>query len=681
MKNWLKVILVSGLAAIFLAGCQNKHHYNKKAAENALDLSARDTAVNPASDFYEYANGTWLKNTKIPPSKSSWGSFSTVHEKVLHQMHTLLDSVSNLKNPQKGSVAQQTAAMFESAMDTTAIEKAGINPLKGDLKHIAAIRTPKNVLGEVTREYKEGHRTMFGFRVAPDGKHSMTERVHLNQGGLGLPNRNYYVKKNPRFKKVKEAYHQYITKILSLSGDNKPKANKEASQIIKLETQMAKASKPPVELRKPLANYHLMTLQKLHKQATNINWQNVFNQMNIGVDTVLVGQPNFYRKLSGLLKSTPIPVWKAYLRYHLISSYAPWLSSPYEKASFKFRQVFTGQKKQEKRWKRSAELVNRTIGDALGQLYVKRYFPPKDKKYMEHLVSNLKAAYHQRLKHEAWMSDSTKKKAIAKLNKLLIKIGYPSKWKDYSSINIDSAHVIANLQNYGKWHYNYNIKKLGKPTNRNEWFMTPSTVNAYNNPPFNEVVFPAGILQPPFYHPGADDAVNYGAIGMVIGHEMTHSFDDQGRKYDKYGNLHNWWTKKDSIRFHKRAQDLVKQYHQYTVLDSLHINGKLTLGENIADNGGLAIAYAAFQKTPEAKSGKKINGFTSDQRFFLAYAQVWRIKRRPSYTRVLIHNDPHSPAKYRVIGPLSNNTTFYKAFNVQPSDSMYRPDSIRTTVW
>jgi putative endopeptidase len=681
MKNWLKTAFIFGVAVTFISGCQDQSHYSLENAKNAIDLSARDTTVNPANDFYEYANGTWLKNTEIPPSKRRWGSFAIVHDKALHQMRTILDSVAKLDHPKHGSYAQQIGDLYISAMDTIAIDKRGLKPLKEDLKKIESIKTPTDVLHEVAREYKNGGGSMFSARIAPDSKHSMVERVHLNQGGLGLPNRNYYFKKSNRFNQIRKAYHDYIATILSLSGDQKSAANKDADKIIALETKLAKDSKPPIELREPLKNYHLMTVSKLHQKTPNIHWKNLLKQMDIHVDTVQVGQPKFYQNLSGLVHSIPVSTWKDYLRFHLISGYASWLSKPFEKANFDFRKVLTGQKEQEKRWKRASGLVNRKLGDALGKLYVERYFPPEDKRYMKKLVNNLQSTLHTRIQNEPWMSDSTKTKAIAKLSAVVKKIGYPDHWKNYSSIDIDSTNLIQNLQNIGQWHYQYNLEKLGKPTDRSEWFMTPPTVNAYYNPSFNEIVFPAGILQPPFYYSGADDAVNYGAIGMVIGHEMSHGFDDQGSKYDKYGNLDNWWTKKDSIQFHKLTQKLVKQYDQYTVLDSLHVKGKLTLGENIGDNGGIAIAYAAFQNTSEAKEGKKINGLTPDQRFFLAYAQVWRIKSRPQALELQVRNNPHSPPKYRVNGPLSNMKPFYKAFNVQPGDSMYRPDSVRTTVW
>src|SRR5699024_4286749 len=368
--------------------------------------------------------------------------------------------------------------------------------------------------------------------------------------------------------------------------------------------------------------------------------------------------------------------------FHLVSSYAPWLSSPFAEAHFDFfNKTLNGQQQSEPRWKRASNLVNRQLGDALGQLYVERYFPPEAKEYMAGMVNNLDETYRRRIKRLDWMSDSTKDKAVYKLDAFVNKIGYPDEWKDYSSVDIDSSSLIANLRQTGQWQYQHMVDKLGEPVDRTEWFMTAPTVNAYYNPSFNEIVFPAGILQPPFYHQGADDAVNYGAIGAVIGHEMTHGFDDQGSQYDELGNLKNWWTENDRKRFEKLTQQVVEEYNNYTVLDSLHINGQLTLGENIADIGGLAIAFEAFEKTEQAKEGEKINGLTPEQRFFLSFAQVWRIKNTPKRLRFRINNDPHSPEEFRVKGPTSNMEAFYKAFDVEPGDGMYRPDSLRISIW
>ena len=677
MKNLFSALIAAVLVVGMLAGCSNQPRNT-----HPLDLSGVDSSANPANNFFEYANGTWLENTKIPPSQSGWGSFYKVRDNALHNMKTILDSAASLKNPQKGSIEQQIGDLYKSGMDSATIEEKGIQPLQENLDHIASISNGQDVLNEVVREYKNGDGTLFRFQVNPDDKNSMVERAHFNQGGLGLPNRNYYFKDDDKSQKIRDAYHDYIAKILQLSGTDKSAVSGDADAIIDLETKLAKASKAPVDLRDPEANYHLLSVSEFNKMTPNINWSNIVSEMKLGVDTVQVGQPDFYKQVSDLIDSTPVSVWKNYLRFHLVSGYAQWLSSPFADAHFDFyNRLLNGQKQPQKRWKRVSSLVNHTLGDALGQLYVQRYFPPSAKKYMVGMVDNLQQTYRDRIQKLDWMSDSTKAKALEKLNAFVKKIGYPDKWEDYSSIEIDSTSLVQNLEHYGQWHYQDMVDKLGKPVDRTEWAMTAPTVNAYYNPSFNEIVFPAGILQPPFYYQGADDAVNYGAIGAVIGHEMTHGFDDQGSQYDKYGNLNSWWTKKDRQRFDARTQQVVDQYNKYTVLDSVHVNGKLTLGENIADIGGLAIAHAAFEKTDEAKSNKKINGLTPEQRFFMAFAQVWRIKNTPEHLLWRINNDPHSPEKYRVIGPTSNMESFYKAWGVEPGDGMYRPDSIRVHIW
>lgn len=678
MNRSIYLAVLTALVFSGLLGCKSGNNTEHK---DALDLTGRDTTVSPGDNFFQYANGIWLKNTEIPASKTGWGSFYIVRDKALHQMKAILDSCQALEDAKKGSVAQQIGDLYAAAMDSAAIEKAGLSPLKADLDRIAAIKNVPDILAEITTEYGNGDGALFRFYVSPDDKNSNVERPHFDQGGLGLPNRNYYFKTDSTSKNIRKAYHDYVTKILSLSGDSADAA-KDASAIIVLETKLADASKTPVELRDPQANYHLLTLKEMSETAPGINWGKVVSALKVTEDTLLVGQPEFYKAVSGLLKDTPINVWKNYLTFHLISGYASWLSQPFFEAHFNFyNKLLNGQQKPEARWKRASSLVNRTLGDALGQVYVKRFFPPEAKEYMVNLVNNLQDTYRERIKNNDWMSDSTKAKAVDKLNAFVKKIAYPDEWKDYSSIDINRSSLIDNIKRIGRWHYNYNINKLGKPTDKTEWFMTPPTVNAYYNPSFNEIVFPAGILQPPFYFQHGDDAVNYGGIAAVIGHEMTHGFDDQGSQYDKDGNLKNWWTKEDREKFEKRANQVVKQYNNYTVLDSVHVNGKLTEGENIADIGGLAIAYAAFKKTAEGQSDTTINGLTPDQRFFLSFAQIWRLKTRPQRMLWRINNDPHSPEKYRVNGPTSNMTSFYKAFGVKPGDKMYRPDSIRVHIW
>lgn len=677
MKKAFSFLVATVFAIALISSC------GSDKTTHPLDMSGIDSTVNPADNFFLYANGTWLENTEIPPSKTGWGSFYIVRDRTLLRLRTVIDSVAALVNLEEGTIEQQVAALYESAMDSVAIKKAGLKPLKDILNRIEAIDNPKGVLKEVTRQYKHGSYPLFVAYVAPDTKNSRVQRVHLRQGGLGLPNRDYYFKQSSRMDKIRSAYHDYVATILKLSGSSSSSAADEAAAIIELETKLAEASKTPVELRNVEENYHLLSVKEMNKITANINWANMLSNFNIGeIDTLQVGQPGFYKQVSKLLETVPVSTWKDYLRFHLISSYAEWLSPVFAKARFEFyNRLLSGQKQPEPRWKRAGSLVNSALGDALGQLYVERYFPPEAKEYMLNLVRNLQDTYKQRIKKLDWMSDSTKKVAIEKLEAFHLKIGYPDEWEDYSSINITDSLLIQNLINIGQWQYEDMISKLGKPVDRGEWFMTPQTVNANYNPSFNEIVFPAGILQPPFYYRNGDDAVNYGATGAVIGHEMSHGFDDQGSKFDKYGNLNQWWTPDDRKRFEALTQQVVEQYNNYTVLDTVHVNGKLTLGENIGDIGGVAAAYNAFQHTEQYKKGEKINGLTPTQRFFMAYAQVWRIKNTDARLLLRIKNDPHSPEMYRVNGPLSNMKAFYEAFDVSPGDGMYRADSIRIHIW
>lgn len=656
------MLLAAITGAALLYGCQSK--------------------VSPAEDFFEYANGDWVKKTEIPASKTGWGSFYVVRDNALSHMKTILDSCMNLPSPQKGSVAQQIGDLYASALDSMAIEQTGITPLEPILRRIDSIGDPQGVIREVTTEYVNGDGTMFSFYVSPDDKNSNVERAHLDQGGLGLPNKTYYFKEDSTSQKIREAYVRYIATILTLSGTDSATAARQADAILALETKLADSSRTPVELRDPESNYHLLSVEQMNNVTPGLRWQNILAALQARVDTVQVGQPGFYSALAAQLQATPVDVWKSYLRFHLVSGYASWLSHAFADARFNFyNKLLNGQQEPEERWKRASSLVNSSLGDALGQLYVQRYFPPRAKSYMVGLVDNLQQTYRERIKELTWMSDSTKAKALDKLNTFIKKIAYPDTWKDYSSIDIDRKSLVSNLQHIGQWKYMYRIQKLGKPVDKTEWYMTPPTVNAYYNPSFNEIVFPAGILQPPFYYQDGDDATNYGGIGAVIGHEMTHGFDDQGSQYDKEGNLRNWWTPEDSSRFARLAAEVVTQYDAYTVLDSVHVNGKLTLGENIADIGGLAIAYAAFKKTPEGQADTTIDGQTPDQRFFMSFARIWQIKNRPERLLFRISNDPHSPERFRVNGPTSNMDAFYEAFGVKPGDGMYRSDSIRLHIW
>lgn len=683
------ISLIRFLPLLLLFGCRSGH---QETSTPLLDLSARDTAVRPQDDFFRYANGTWLKNAKIPADKEGTGSFFDVDEQLNSHIREILDSCAGLKAPAAGSPARQIGALYQAAMDSTAADKAGLGPLQADLTRIAAINTPTDIVNEIVQEYKEGDwlwdwysfgnsGPLFSMVVYTDDKNSNITRFQCMQGGLGLPNKDYYFKKDSAGLGIIRAYKAYMVEILR-RYDSSAGAGQAADHIYALEEKLAAASKSPEELRDPEANYHLMPVAEINKLTPHIRWQDVINKLGIQTDTLLIHQPKYYAALSGLLAETPVEIWRDYLVFHLINRYAAWLSRPFAEAAFDFYgKTLAGLEKEKPRWKRSVALINESLGDALGQLYVKKYFPPSSKEYMMHLVDNLKAAYREHIRGLAWMGDSTKAKALDKLEAMVKKIGYPGKWKDYSSVLIDRSSLIADLKHIGQWYLKYDMDKLHQPVDRSEWFMTPATANAYYNPTANDINFPAGILVPPFYFANGDDALNYGGIGMVIGHEMTHGFDDQGSQYDKDGNLKTWWTPADREEFEKRAARIVQQYQNYTIQDSIHLNGKRTEGENIADNGGLKIAYSAFKMTKEGQSDTLIGGLTPDQRFFLSFAQIWRIKVRPQSLLLQVNTDFHSPAQFRVNGPVANSPAFYQAFRVKPGDKMYRPDSLRVDIW
>lgn len=678
-----QLLLAASVALICISGISGCHTTSQNKGSDSLDLSARDTTVNPAEDFFRYANGTWLDNTEIPAEYSGWGAFMTLRDKVSHQLKDILDSCATLKNPKPGSEAQQIGDLYASDMDSTAIEKAGLTPLTRSLTLIDDIKTPNDLIGVVSSYKVNGYGapSPFGYSVDADQKNSDLERLHFYQGGLGLPNKTYYFKTDSAGKAVMNAYHGLITRVLALSGEDSSVASGHAADIISLETKLAAASKSPVELRDPNANYHLLSVNEAQKLSPQLRWDTMLKIMQVKLDTLLMEQPEFFKALSGLLATTPIGVWQEYLKFHLINQHSNFLSSPYFNAGFTFSQALSGAKQPLPRWQRASNLVKNRLGDALGKIYVEKYFPPSAKTYMEQMVDNLKAAFKEHIEDLDWMSDSTKAFALEKLNAMVKKIGYPEKWKDYSSIKIDRSSLIDNLRRIRMWRYQFDANKLGKPVDRSEWFMTAPTVNAYYNPTANDINFPAGFLQPPYYFQHGDDAINYGAIGVVIGHEMTHGFDDEGSQFDKEGNLKSWWTRDDRRRFDQRAERIIKQFDQYTILDTVHLNGKLTEGENIADLGGLAIAYSAFQKTAQARSDTLIDGLTAAQRFFLSYAQGSQVKWRPQIQATFALSDTHSPAVYRVNGPLSNMPAFYKVFQVKPGDKMYRNDSVRVEIW
>ena len=670
------------LACVMATACNNKSKDSTDAPRTVFfDKSGMDTAVKPADNFFMYVNGKWIKDTKIPASEKGAGGMyaMTVNNQTL--LHGILEEVSKQDNA-KDSKEQKVGDLYLSGMDTVALEKLGYEPVKPLLAEIDAVHDYRDLVNLAAKSFNDGNGYLFGFYVSPDDKNSKMNVAHFDQTGLGLPNKDYYFKTDPATVKIRAAYVTYIAKLFTLTGMDATHAAESASGILKLETEIAKSHLSPVELRDPVKNYHKLSVADFQKTLPDIDLKNVFRLMNIHTDTVLVGQPQYYAALDNLLKSQPLDVWKSKLRFNAIDGAAASLSKNFRDAHFDFYdKALAGQKTQQPRWRTMVSEIDNGLGDLLGQLYVAKYFPPESKKRMIELVNNLKSVYRSRIEKLDWMSDATKKSALAKLAAFTVKIGYPDKWKNYDDVEISKDSYYKNLQSIAKHDYNVGLKKLNKPVDKTEWFMTPSTVDAYNNPTNNEIVFSAGILQFPFFDKDADDAINYGAIGVVIGHEMTHGFDDQGRQYDKDGNLKDWWTKEDAVKFKQRVQVLINQYSGYTVLDNLHVNGALTQGENLADNGGMAIAYEAFKRTPQGKSNTKIDGFTPDQRFFLSLAQLWRMKISDEATRLSISSNPHSPPMYRTNGPMSNMPSFYDAFNVKPGDKMYRPDSARVKVW
>ncbi|MBO9593086.1 MAG: M13 family metallopeptidase [Niabella sp.] len=682
-----KKILVAGALVAGTAGCgvNTGKPGEPAAAEPATAYLSRanmDTTVKPGDDFFLYVNGTWVRNTPIPGDKTRWGSFDELRDKTNKSVHTLLEEVAKEKAT-AGTAPFNVAAFYKSGMDTAAIDNAGSTVLQQQLDAIHAISSPQQLLDVIIANGKTGLQTVFPNFIGPDDKNVSQNIIQFTQGGLGLPSKDYYTDKDAGAEKNREAYKAYIKKILQLGGADSAGAEKSARSIFDLEQKLAAASLYPKEMRDPQKMYNKFSLDALSRQTPGIAWKDVFAKMDIsGQDSLLVTVPQYYKALSGLLTSAPLDTWKSYLTYKLLSDMAPYLGRSFDEAHFDFYdKTLSGQKEQKPRWERVMQVINNSIGEQLGKLYVDRYFKPEAKQKMMELVQNLQDAFSNRIKHLDWMSDATKQKAEAKLGAFMKKIGYPDHWRDYSGLEIAPDRYAQNVLNAAAFEYKRNLAKLGKPVDRSEWGMTPNTVNAYYNPAFNEIVFPAAILQFPFFDFGADDAVNYGGIGAVIGHEMTHGFDDQGAQYAADGNLKNWWTPEDEKKFREKTKMVEEQFNRYTVLDSVHVNGALTLGENIADLGGIAIAYDAFKKTKQGQGNELIDGFTPDQRFFMSWGQIWRSKSTPERAKQLIKIDPHAPAEWRGNGPLTNFEPWYKAFNVKPGDKMYKPENERAKIW
>jgi len=648
-----------------------------------IDPANMDLSIKPGDDFFDYANGTWLKQNPIPAKETRWGSFNILHQENVDKLLKLLNEVSSTTGQPKGSLRQRVGDLYASGMDSLTIEKLGYNPIKPDLARISKINDLNGVINETIHERVNGEGSpLFGFGVGQDSKHPTKNILQFGQGGTGLPDRDNYFKDDARTKKIQEAYKHYIVTLFTLTGTSEADAEKNAQTIFDIESKLAKAQMSRVAMRDPNKTYNRFAVTDFDKTTPHLHWTQLMPQMSVtGQDTVLVAQPDFFVTTDALLAATPVADWKVYLQWNILKGSAGALSSPFVKANFEFSSALSGQKVQTPRSERMSGMVDGSIGELLGQLYVEKYFTPAAKQYMVNLVNNLKITLGERIQHLDWMSDATKERALKKLAAFKVKIGYPDKWQTYTGLEIVRGDYVGNLRRVSKWRYNFNVSQLGKPVDRTRWGMTPPTVNASYSPTNNDITFPAGILQFPFFDFGADDAVNYGGIGAVIGHEMTHGFDDQGRQYDGDGTLRDWWTKDDADKFKMRADQVVAQYNAFTVVDTLHVNGKLTLGENLADLGGLNVAYAAFKKTKQGQSNEKIDGFTPDQRFFLSWAQVWRSEQRPEAAAQRILTDPHSPEQYRCNAPIQNMDAWYEAFNIQPGDKNYKKPEDRTKVW
>lgn len=667
------------ILCLFGMSCNDKNDAEKYKGE--VSIANFDTIAKPQQDFYQYVNGNWLKNNPIPATEAAWGSFNVLNDSIISRLRKTLE-VASTQQVQPGSIEQKVGDLFACIMDSVNLNKNGISPLQDELGKINAISDNKSLWAESAHLMEIGPDVMFGFGVGQDPKISAKEVCTVGQGGMSLPAKDYYTEDTPMFKVLREKFLAYATQIFQQMGESDDKATKDAQKVLDLETQLANSSMTNTEERDIMAQYNKMPMAELEKTTPNIDWATIRETFGIpSIDTIIVAQPLFMKQLNEMAKSVPMDDWKTYLRFHLVSSEASKLTDTLAKISFNFwGKTFQGAKAMQPRWKRAVKATNGSLGDLLGQLYVAKYFSPEAKTRVHEMVNNIIAAYKQRIAEVSWMSPETKKYALAKLDKITLKLCYPDKWKDYSALELKRDAWVLNSFRINQFEFNYEKNKLGKPVDRTEWGMSPQTVNAYYNPSMNEIVFPAAIMQPPFFDPNRDDAMNYGAIGSVIGHEMTHGFDDQGSQYDAGGNLHKWWTTQDSARFHEKLNVLIKQFNGY-VIDSMNVNGALTIGENTADFGGITISYTALENHLKEHPEGIVDGFTPEQRFFIAWAQAWRENIRPAYQKQLITTNPHSPNIFRANGPLSNMHEFAAAFNVKPGDEMYRADSVKASIW
>jgi putative endopeptidase len=676
MSNSLKAFVACALVmALGVAATFGQSHF---------DVTGMDTNTAACTDFYQYANGGWLKANPIPAAFPAWGIANVLNEKNRDVLHDILEATARNVGSRKSPNEQKVSDYYATCMDEAKIEAEGLKPLQAELDTIAKISDQGALQKEIAHLHSMAINALFNSGATQDFKNSAEVTAGIFQGGLGLPDRDYYTKTDEKSKGTRDEYVKHVAKMFELMGDDAARAASEAQAVLALETKLAEASKTRVELRDNEKQYHRMAMPQIKDVAPTFDWLVYFQRIGLAAKAdVNVAQPDFFKAMDAQLTATPISDWQTYLRWKLIDTVAAGLSSNFVDEDFRFKgTVLSGAKENLSRWKRCVSSTDRALGEALGEVYVQKAFPPAAKARALAMVRNLEAALKSDINTLSWMGEATRKQAVIKLDAFLNKIGYPDKWRDYSTLTIDRTSFVANRLRVGQFSERRDLAKISKPVDRMEWLMSPPTVNAYYNPQINEIVFPAGILQPPFFDAEADDALNYGAMGAVIGHEMTHGFDDQGAKFDSTGNLANWWSDADLKAFQERAQCVINQFNGFEVQPGLHENGKLVVGESIADLGGVVVAYAAFQKSMEGKPRpSNIDGFTPEQRFFLAFARVWAGSVRPETERLLVNIDPHPLGRFRATAPLSNIPQFAAAFQCKDGDKMVRPEKDRCVIW
>jgi putative endopeptidase len=672
-----------------VAGCSNAP--TGAPLNSGVEMPHLDTAVRPQDDLFRFVNGTWMKNTEIPADRSNYGSFTRIAEQAEQQLRAIIEESATKKDHAPGSDSQKVADFYNSFMDEARLEQLGAAPLDDAFARIAAVKDKKQLAAVFGWLERAGVSTPIGLSINQDAKEPTQYIAYLLQSGLGLPDRDYYLLKDAKFKEIRAQYLEHVGKMLALAGDKNAKVN--AGAILALETALAQKQWTRVDSRDDDKTYNKKTVAELQALAPNFDWKTYLKETHIPGDAVIVAQPSAFTGFSDQIGAQPLGAWRAYLRWHLLSDYSPYLSRAFVDETFAFYgKTLRGIQENRPRWKRGVYAVqggldgdgpyaSKGLGFVLGKIYVERHFPPQAKARMEQMVANLMAAYRNSIQKLEWMGPETRAKALEKLSKFTTKIGYPDKWRDYSAFEVKGDDLVGNLMRGARFDHDFQTGKLGKPVDRREWHMTPQIVNAYYNPTMNEIVFPAAILQPPFFNLAADDAVNYGGIGAVIGHEIGHGFDDQGSKSDGDGRLQSWWTTEDRKAFEQRTGQLIAQYDTYEPLPGHHVQGALTIGENIGDLGGASIAYQAYKLSLQGKDAPVLDGFTGDQRFFIGYAQIWARKYREQALLERLKTDTHSPSEYRCNAIVPHVPEFYTAFNVQPGDKMYMAPEKRVKIW